>query len=133
MSAEIIITRIDLKDFPNEEGIRIEKWLEGWKATDRPYQSYNSDAMSLAEMAAWLRSDGWAVYEWRGGSYFGIPDGVRAYRGKPRSVRTKREMQYRREIIKRKSEEYFRNPNVGATDPKSLLYTISFIDLAHST
>lgn len=131
--SKIIITRIDLKDFPNEEGIRIEKWVQGWRANDPPYQRYNSEDMTLPEMAEWLRGEGWAVYDWTGGEFLGIPDGVRAYRGEPRSVRTKYQMKKRRSQIVKKSDEYFRIPGNILKPVPPLVGMVHAIDLAHTT
>jgi len=127
------ITRIDLKDFPGEEGIRIEKWVDGWRANDPPYQRYVTTNMTLAEMAAWLRAEGWTVFDWRGGEFLGIPDGARAFLGEPRSIRTKYQMKKRREEITRKAEEYFRTPESYRQVPPPLVGKVYAIDLAFTT
>ena len=88
------ITRIDLKNYPNEGGIRVAKYADGWTIGGLPREHYTTDTMSLDEMIAWLKAAGWDVIEWKDGKYYGLPDGARAWKGPRKPVRKKSEILY---------------------------------------
>jgi hypothetical protein len=127
-----IITRIDLKDFPNEDGIRVSKWAEGWGIDTRPSEIYQTDK-PLAEMVAWLESHGWTVVKWPADPILGIPEGARAFLGsEPLPIRKGPEIQALRRRYTQKQERYFRSRNESDPTPE-LTNMLSQINLAYYT
>jgi hypothetical protein len=73
---ESMVTRIDL--LKNPDNVVVMKWLDGWKAGDKPDTVYQTTEY-FDEMLDWLRARGWDVVEW------GI--GARAWKGGRKPVR----------------------------------------------
>jgi len=93
------ITRIELIEAPPKlGGVFVEKYREGWTASDRPDPKdyYRSDG-SIDDMANWLRDHWWTVLEWydpkRGRR-------VRAFRGEKMPVRSAETIRWYRHEIK---------------------------------
>lgn len=130
--SENIITRIDLKDFPNEEGIRVSKWAAGWGIDTRPTEIYQTDK-PLSEMVAWLESHGWTVVKWPADPILGVPEGARAFLGSElRPVRKSGEIAYLRRRYTQAQERYFRTRSDSDPTPE-LLDMLSGINLAYYT
>lgn len=124
-----IITRIDLKDYPHQDGIQVKKWADGWDPNTRPFEISTQRQMTLEQMVAWLRDNGWTVYEWEACPVLGIPAGARAFKGTPHSVRTRYQLKQLRDQYVRKAEEWLRTPE-SYTNPPTVVNRIHAIDLA---
>lgn len=125
------ITRIDLQDFPNEPGVRVSKYAQGWTIKSHPADISNQREMTLDEMVDWLISHDWDVVRWEAGPELGIPAGARAFRpGTRKSVRSKGQLKKMRDSMKAKAEAYFRTPE-SFRNPPSLINRIHVIDLAY--
>lgn len=124
------ITRIDLKDFPNEDGIRVSKYADGWKATDRPIDVSTQTKLTFEEMVTWLKDNGWDVVEWPASPILGVPRGARAFLGERRSVRTNWELKKYRDQLKIKRDRYFQTPESFGPDLDQLSGMLNCLDLA---
>lgn len=131
MSDQPKITRIDIKDYPHQPGIRVEKYADGWQANSRPYEISTQRQMSLADMSAWLKANGWQVYEWEACPVLGVPAGLRAFKGRPRSVRSRWEMRQLRQELSEKADAYLRTPESYGQVGVSLVNRVHVIDLAY--
>lgn len=90
------VTRIDMYERGNQ-GVYIEKYTEGWTAGSPAVSRDTNTENTLGEMVAWLRENGWRVYEWPGGGPGS--GGARAFLGRPYPVRTRWGIQYKRQHL----------------------------------
>lgn len=128
------ITRIDLQDYPNEPGIRVKKFADGWTPHSAPSEITNQRKLTLAEMVAWLQENGWDVYEWEADDWLGIPAGARAFRqGTKKSVRTNYQLKKLRDDLKKKQDAYYREylgKRALYQDPP-IIRSLGYLDLAY--
>lgn len=126
-----MITRIEIREFPNQTGLSIKKYGRNWSPKSLPDSITKETKLSIEEIEKWLIDHGWTVYKWSACEYLGIPKGIRAFKGKPRSVRTKYQMKkYRRELEKRVND-YLRTPESYKKPIPEVVGKIHVIDLAY--
>ena len=122
-----IITRIDIHDYPT--GLEVKKFADGWGPNTPPAEISNQARMTIDEMIAWLEAHGWKIYTWEACPVLGVPQGARAFRGTPRSVRTKYQLKKLRDTYIARADAYFRTPE-SFQNPPSTVNRIHAIDLA---
>jgi len=129
LSHKNIITRVDFRDFPNEPGIQVKKYADGWNPNSNPVEVSTQREMTLEQMVTWLEQHDWTVYRWDVCPVLGLPAGARAFRGEPQSVRTKWQLKKLRDQYLAKAEEWFRTSE-SYSAPITTVNRIHAIDLA---
>lgn len=131
-NSQFTITRIDLKDFPNQDGVTVKKFADGWQPNTPPVEISTQRQMSCTDMADWLESHGWHVVRWEACPVLGIPAGARAFKGQPRSVRTRWQLKKYRDELVEKADAYLRTPeSYNMANGPTLVYRVHVLDLAY--
>lgn len=90
------VTRIDMYE-AGKNGVLVLRFADGWTASSNPVQQHSNTEKTLDEMVAWLKENGWHVYEWPGGGPGSR--GARAFLGRPLPVRSKYGILYKRRFM----------------------------------